>query len=346
MLYSQDSTLFSRDSAAYEEYFIRKDSLAMMLMEMKQLEGSDFDSTKYKMDEEPPFEDKPIKSRLTPDSLKSAIVEAKYNLGNLYFSEMEIPDSAYKYYNKIINEDPDSRLYPRALYALGSYYLTIDDKQKADSLFTIVYRNYKEDKIVNAAAEKLGLTKIDLEKDPAKDMFIQAEAIYDSSRYDKAIATLKDLADKFPESAYAAKSLYTIGFIFENDLNRKDSAAVFYDSLSAKYDRSTYAIAVKNKLTFYKSEMKKISDSLAMIESMRQDSLSADSLGISVSELDSVRSANEQGKSADNTENEQQDNISQDGSKDKTGLKEEENVQDSVKAVEKKPARRGRPRKK
>ncbi len=345
--YSMDSTLFSRDSAAYEEYFIKKDSLAMLLMEMKQLEGSDFDSTLYIMDEEPPFEEKPIKSRLTADSLKSTIVEAKYNLGNLYFSEIEIPDSAYKYYTKIITEDPSSKLYPRALYALGTYYLTFDDKQKADSLFSIVYENYKEDKIVNAAAEKLGLTKIDLEKDPAKDMFIQAEAIYDSNRYDKAISTLKELADKFPESAYAAKSLYTIGFILENDLNRKDSAAVFYDSLSAKYNRSTYAIAVKNKLTFYKSELKKVADSLARINSMRQDSLAADSLGISVAELDSIRTVDQDSVSvADNPESDQLQNISKDDSKEKVDLKDEESSQDSVKAVEKKTARPGRPRKK
>lgn len=340
--YSIDSTLFSRDSVAYEEYYIRKDSLAMILMEMRQLEGSDFDSTLYIVKEDPPFEQKPIKSRLTTDSLLSSIVEAKYNLGNLYFSELEIPDSAYKYYKRVLIEHPDSKLYPRTLYAMGAYYLTQDDKQKADSLFNIVYDNYKEDKIVNAAAEKLGKSQIDLEVDPAQEMFFVAEDIYDSSRYNKAILTLKELADKYPESVYAAKSLYTIGFIFENNLNKKDSAAVFYDSLMTKYNRSTYAIAVRNKLTFYKSEAKRIADSISRAETMIADSLIADSLGISDSQPNDLKSLEgniEPDQSADNAAS------IDDAAKPQDEIKDESGLPDSAKAIDKKPARPGRPRK-
>ena len=56
---------------------------------------------------------------------------------------------------------------------------------------------------------------------------------------------------KHPTSIYAAKSLYTIGFILENNLNKPDSAAAFYDSLATHYRDTKYAKAIALKLNYY-----------------------------------------------------------------------------------------------
>jgi TolA-binding protein len=339
--YSLDSTLFKRDSTLYDEYFIMKDSLALLMTEMKELEGSDFDASKYTMREDPPFDQKPLKSRLSADSLWSGVANAKFNLGNLYFSELDMPDSAYRYYNQVIEDHRESKLFPRALYALGTYYLTKDDKQKADSLFNIVYDNYKEDKIVNAAAEKLGKSKIAIEVDPAEVMFIYAEEVYDSNNYHQAISKFQDLIDKYPQSSYAAKSMYTIGFILENDLALRDSAAIVYDSLTTKFSLSNYAQAVKNKLVFYQVEKKKIADSLSRAAEAVKDSLTAEKMGISVDSLHAIPQ-----KPADfeniNTAEETK-GIENDRAKE-PGIKPAEEKIDSSNAAEKKPKRPGRPR--
>ncbi len=78
-------------------------------------------------------------------------------------------------YTKILNDYPSKVYYPSTLYALGSYYLTVNNKEKADSLFRIIYDNYKDRSIVNAAANKLNLPLINLNFDPAKDQYASAE---------------------------------------------------------------------------------------------------------------------------------------------------------------------------
>ena len=76
-------------------------------------------------------------------------------MGNLFLTDLDVPDSSYYLYKKILDDYNSPVYYPNTLYALGSYYLTIDEKQKADSLFEIIYNDYKNRSIVNAAADKL-----------------------------------------------------------------------------------------------------------------------------------------------------------------------------------------------
>ncbi|MBN1301556.1 MAG: tetratricopeptide repeat protein [Melioribacteraceae bacterium] len=264
--YHLDSTLFVRDSIRFADYYTRKDSLDSLVIEMKELQGRDFDSTKFAMNEKPPFKKQPMKPVIPVDTLVNRIVKNKYEVGNLFLGELELPDSAYKYYKGIIEEFPYTRYQPKVLYALGTYYLTKGDKQSADSLFNIVYDNYKEDKIVNAAAEKLGKNKVDLDKDPAEDLFMEAEEMYDSSDFDDAIAQLYRVTETYPESPFSAKSYFTIGYILENKLYMIDSAAVVYDTLLNKYQQSIYANDVRSKLTFYNNEKQKLLDSLALAD--------------------------------------------------------------------------------
>ncbi len=47
---------------------------------------------------------------------------------------------------------PSPVYYPNTFYALGSYYLTVNENQKADSLFNIIYNDYKDKTIVNCCS--------------------------------------------------------------------------------------------------------------------------------------------------------------------------------------------------
>lgn len=288
LLYLRDTTFYRSDSASYDNYFIMKDSLAILIIEMKELEGKDFDSTKYVMDDEPPFKEKPILPAVPEDSLITQICIFKYELGNLYFIDLEVPDSAYNQYIGILDNYPQNKYEAKTLYALGSYYLTIDDKETADSLFLEVYENHNYDPIANAAAEKLGLSKIATDKDAAELKFIIAEDLYLNNEFDSAIDTLYIISRKYPDSPIAAKSLFTIGWILENDLKLPDSAASVYDTLTAKYNRTEYASTVTKKLGVYREWEKGVKDSLMLIEQALRDSLRADSLSNLAATVDST----------------------------------------------------------
>lgn len=225
----------------------------------------------------------PKKPDLPPDSLRSLVIKEKFELGSLFFTEFNLPDSAYIYYSDILNLDPNPDYRARTLYALGSYYLTQNDSLKADSLFNIIYTEYPEQGIVNAAANKLGKPLKNLNFDPAEDIYASAEKDMLDDKYDSSLVKLKFIYKDYPASPLAPKALYASGWILENKLDKLDSAAALYDSLKQKYPATVYANKIVPKINTYNQEQKRIAkaleDSLKKMEAMRVDSLSrADSL--------------------------------------------------------------------
>jgi len=225
------------------------------------------------------FPKKPVKSKLSVDSLRTLLAKNKLDLGNLFLTELELPDSAYKNYISILNDYPNTPLHATALYALGSYYLTVNQETTADSLFNIIYENYRNESIVNAAADKLNKPLIDLEYDPAKDLYAEAEKEMLNEKYDSSINKFYRLYKEYPQSKLAPKALYASGWILENDLSLYDSAAVVYDTMSVHYPQSEYAVKIRPELTTYKlfkkEKEKAAEDSLKKIE---QEEFLADSL--------------------------------------------------------------------
>ncbi len=226
----------------------------------------------------------PRRPDISADSIKYLIQKNKFEMGNLFFTEFNILDSAYVYYKDILTNYPDSPFKARTLYALGAYYLTENDSVKADSLFNIVYTEYKDENIVNAAADKLNKPFIDLHFDPAKALYIKAEKEMFAQKYDSSLTGFYNIYKNNSSSPFAPKALYAYGWILENELNLNDSAAVIYDSLASQFPSTEYAQNVAPKINYYHAEKKKIAkeiaDSLYLLSHPGADSLASDSLKV------------------------------------------------------------------
>jgi len=205
---------------------------------------------------------KPERPRISADSMKSIYAKSLYGLGSLFFSELDVPDSAYFYYNKILTEYSNKSVKVQTLYALGTYFETMKDTVKADSLFKIIYDNYEKDPLRNAAGEKLGLIKKEEKKavvkkteDPAENFYLDAEKKYYDKNYEDAIKSFREIYKNYPKSEFAKKSLTYAGMIYEKDLKMYDSAAVVYGILVSEYVGSPYAASVLPKYTTYQAEL-------------------------------------------------------------------------------------------
>ncbi|MEE9448550.1 MAG: tetratricopeptide repeat protein [Ignavibacteriaceae bacterium] len=222
----------------------------------------------------------PRRPTISKDSLKTVIVKNQLQLGNLFLAELNIPDSAYWYYNSTLITYPNTTYHANTLYAMGSYYLTVDNKKKADSLFNIIYVNYKNERVVNAAANKLNKPLIDLDYDPAEEKYLEAESLMLLEDYAGAINGFYNVHKTYPGSPFAPKALYTCGWILENELFLLDSAATYYDSLIVNYPSSEYVRIIAPKVTMYKQELRRrelaLQDSLYTLEN-GLDSLATDS---------------------------------------------------------------------
>ncbi len=248
--YLKNPKTFIRDSLAYVDYKMKlKEEKKKGEDKKKKVKRAKFIGEVIQKNS--PKITMPIWPKLSADSLRSIISDIDFEMGNLFFTELNVPDSSYYYYSSSLALNPKNLNIAKILYALGSYYLTVNDTVKADSLFNIVYKNYKHDRIASAAAVKLGKKPINFDLDPAEKIYLNAEKAFEDSDYSDAIDTLLKIFKKHPTSIYAAKSLYTIGFILENNLNKPDSAAAFYDSLAMHYRDTKYAKAIALKLNYY-----------------------------------------------------------------------------------------------
>lgn len=206
---------------------------------------------------------KPTRPKISADSVNTLISQNLYNLGNLFLTELEVPDSAIFYFNDVINNYEGTPHKVNALYALGTYYETNDRKEKADSLFKIIYDNYPNHQLFSEAGKKLGLIKSEDKKisttnDPAEKLYIEAEEKYYNGKYQEAINEFRNIYLNYPRSTFAPKSIYYIGMIYEEQM-KNDSAAFFYGILASKeYISTPYGKAVIAKYTEYKNEKERL----------------------------------------------------------------------------------------
>lgn len=225
--------------------------------------------------------------KISEDSLKTLLAKNQLDLGNLFLSEFDMPDSAYKYYNSNLTEYSNNSYYATSMFAMGSYYLTVNNKESADSLFTIIYDNYKNESIVNAAAIKLDKPLIDLNYDPALEKYTQAENSIFAGEYFQALYELKKIPQEFPKSAIAPKAIFASGWIEENELNNPEAAIEFYDTLIAKYPASDYVRIIAPKVSFYKQDKRR--EELALQDSLNtlahHDSVSTDTVQLVVEKV-------------------------------------------------------------
>ncbi len=258
--------IVERSKSTFDSKDARQNKLAQLLQNPGQAR---LDTVKFKRNP-------PLKLKISVDSAKTILAKNNFELGNLFLAELDVPDSAYQLYSTILKDYPSTTYYPNTLYALGSYYLTVNNKTKADSLFRIIYDNYKDKSIVNAAANKLNLPLIDLSFDPAKDKYASAENLMLGGNYDQSVNQFFNIYKDYPKSPFAPQALYASGWILENNLSKPDSAASVYDLLVSKYPASVYVKNVNKKLVTYKQEkariQKAIQDSLALAQRLKTDS--------------------------------------------------------------------------
>ncbi|MBK7104176.1 MAG: SPOR domain-containing protein [Ignavibacteriae bacterium] len=195
---------------------------------------------------------KPLRPKISVDSIHALNSKQYFELANLFFTELNFPDSAYIYYKLSLSEKEENPNQAQTYYAIGSYYLTINEKAKADSMFTLVFEKFPFNRLRNEAAKHINKPLYDFDKDPVEEEYTVAEDMYYKSDYKNALNNLFNIYKNHPNSIYASKSLYTIGYILENNLNMPDSAASIYDTLNTKYKTTDYAKSIQTKLNGHK----------------------------------------------------------------------------------------------
>lgn len=201
--------------------------------------------------------------------LKLTLARHTYELGVLFFLDLEEPDSALHWCERSAAIAPDSELASRALYTLAEVHRSTNPENQSvvDSLYREIIADYPNTTYADAVKRVIGLEVKKEEIDPAAAAYRVGETYLQQNKTTDAVEVLKKLVNDYPASPYSPKSQYAIGWIYENIEGRPDSARENYARLTKLFPSSTYAAAVRPKLAE--------AERLAMEEKMRRDSIAA-----------------------------------------------------------------------
>lgn len=154
------------------------------------------------------------------DRMRERRATARYELANVLFLSMSMPDSALTWYRMVVEEDWDLPVAQRALYALAEVQSTLGDDAAAQGIYEVIIRDYPNSEFVHRAYERLGrATPSGLVTDSlglAERAFADIESRWQSTAYDMLIADLVDLAVTWPTTEVAPRALLGASSVYLN----------------------------------------------------------------------------------------------------------------------------------
>ncbi len=184
------------------------------------------------------------------DTLRKTMVKDHFELAGVFYLEIEREDSALFWYQRVIDEGRETEYAPRALFTLAEIFKAKGAKEKgnADSLYSEVISRYPESPYAQESRRILGIPLLVARKDSAEELFLHAETYFDGPDADSALPILYKIVKENRSSPYCPKALYTIGWLYENKLEKEDSASAVYRRLIKIYPGSRFALAVQPKV--------------------------------------------------------------------------------------------------
>ena len=184
---------------------------------------------------------------ITLDTVEFRLATYESELAGLFYTTIGRSDSAIYWYTRVITGFPESPLVPRGLYTLAQIY-SLDStatRGKSDSLYREIIRRFPGTPFADEATRILGLAPLEKKIDSASVVYVSGERLILAGNGPAAIDTMHMLIDHYPSSPYASKAQYAIGWVYENILQKPDSALVCYRELVRRFPLSLYATQVR-----------------------------------------------------------------------------------------------------
>jgi tetratricopeptide (TPR) repeat protein len=183
------------------------------------------------------------------DSLRTMKSIAAQELGDIFYSEIVEPDSAFYWYNQALSWNYHHSRSPRILYILAELSRINPEKKfpSPEEHYRRLDQEFPESMYAEEARRFLRKGNSAVKIDTASELYIQSEQQVDDKQYERAIGTLRTIIHSFPKSPFAAKSEYAIGWIMENYLAQPDSAIAQYKQVIKKFKGTTYALAASKR---------------------------------------------------------------------------------------------------
>ena len=196
-----------------------------------------------------PATGKSVKEDLQQKKLDE-LVKNKLQLAEIYLFQFGKVDSALAEYKEIVTLFPENPASAKALYSTAFIYENDKhNKPKADSLLHELLLKYPDTAQANEVRLKLNLPLKKIKNDEVKVLFDLAENdFFVKKNLTKAMNEYQNIIKKYPESEYAEKSLYALGWIQENVNFDNDKALTIYKQFVDTYPNSEFSRTIQKKI--------------------------------------------------------------------------------------------------
>jgi tetratricopeptide (TPR) repeat protein len=140
----------------------------------------------------------------------------------------------------------------------------------------VIIEQFPESDQAQDARVKLGLSKKVTSDEMASRLFASAEKkLFDSSEIQYAMSDYQRIVDDYPETEYAPKAMYALGWINERMVGDVEGALEIYQGIINQYPNSEYTEALTKKLDTYERSVQEQQAQAEALAKARADSLQA-----------------------------------------------------------------------
>ena len=177
------------------------------------------------------------------------LVANKLQLAEVYLFQFNQIDSALFEYDEIDKLFPSHPATARAIYSSAFVYEhEFHNKPKADSLLYTLLQRFPDSHQSQDARKKLGLP-LKPATNGASVLFRKAEeALFNEQNVQNAISGYEAVIAKYPDSEYAPKALFALGWVHDQVTLDKEKARELYEEIQSKYPNSEFSRLVARKL--------------------------------------------------------------------------------------------------
>ncbi len=206
---------------------------------------------------------KGLKIPQKPEDIRKMLVQKDMQLAELFFFQLDIPDSALQEYQRLILNFPDNPSVPKALFTMAYIYKKdLGDTTKADSLYRKIIQEFPKTAFAQESRKILHLPAVQKADLAAENLFLQAEQLnFDQKKPGNAVKLYKEVWEKYPHSPYAPKALYAVAWIYENELNQGKQALKSYRLLAEKFSKTPYGSQAEKIISKVEQAQKALADS-------------------------------------------------------------------------------------
>ncbi len=226
----------------------------------------------------------PAPAALSLDTVNVRLAGHIDELAGIFYTGLALPDSARKWYRRLLADFPESRPAPRALYILAR--IEAEDSTGtpgvADSLYHEILRRFPSSPFADEARRLLGLAPVPKSDDPAEVTYSDGVTLMQAGENLAAIDTFKAVVSRYPASPVASRALYAAGWIYENNIDNPDSAAAAYEQLVVLFPSSVYAVRVRPRVAEVQAVRRQA------LEKARADSIAAEAAKLTPPPADST----------------------------------------------------------